>query len=354
MRALTVLTLFLASLLGFSLVGVGSPAFVQGAFLQGAFVQEALAQDDAAQESGAQGNGKPRRIVIASGPLGGTFYLAAGAICDRLNRTETEQALQCLVLPGGNSDENLAALATGAVDFALVQSDWQYRARLTDAAPEGRFDSLRAVLSLHAWAVTVIAAPGSGITQLSDLKERRISFGPNGVGDDFAGQALMTLTGWQDSDFAEIVELPLQDMPSALCEGRIDAMVLPLVHPDPWLARLLETCDAELIDLASGGIEKVSVAWPFMDRITLPAGLYSGQDQPLETFGLRAGLLTTAQEPAPIVAAVTEAILQDFDSFKQGYPLLLDLTAKRALQAAITAPLHDGIEALVASGRLFP
>ena len=302
----------------------------------------------------AQDDGALRRIVLASGPLGGSFYLAAGAVCERVNRATSEHRLQCVVLPGGNAEENLGRLADGSVDFALLQSDWQYRARLTDAVPGGRFTSLRAVLSLHAWAVSVVAAPESGITQPADLQGRRISFGPSGAIGEFAGQALMTLMGWSEPDFAEIVDLPLQAVPEALCNGDVDAVVLPLVHPDPMLARLFETCGAELIDLANSGLEKVSIAWPFMDRITLPAGLYSGQNQAVETFGLRAGLVTTAKEPAPVVAAVAEAVLQDFDGFKQSYPLLLDVSAKRTLQAAITAPLHDGIEALVASGRLFP
>jgi len=301
----------------------------------------------------AQDGAAPRRVVLASGPLGGTFYLAAGAICDRVNRAASEQSLQCVVLPGGTAEENLSALAAGRVDFALLQSDWQYRARLTDSVPGGRFNSLRAVLSLHAWAVTLVAAPESGITQAADLQGRRVSFGPGGAIGDFAGQALMTLMGWKASDFSEIVDLPLQEVPAALCEGRVDAVVLPLVHPDPMLGRLFETCRPELIDLASSGLEKVSIAWPFLDRITLPAGLYGGQAAPVETFGLRAGLVTTSREPAPVVAAVAEAVLQDFDAFKLGYPLLLDLNAKRALQAAVTAPLHDILEALVASGRLF-
>lgn len=302
----------------------------------------------------AQSADTARRIVIASGPLGGSFYLAAGAICERVNRTTSEHGLQCSVVPGGNSEANLAELADGAVDFALLQSDWQYRARLTDTAPGGRFTSLRAVLSLHAWAVTLLAAPASGITQPTDLQGRRVSFGPSGSIGDFAGQALMTLMGWKETDFSEIVDLPLAEVPAALCQGKIDAIVLPLVHPDPMLAQVFQACSPELVDMASSGLEKISIAWPFMDRITLPGGLYNGQSQSVETFGLRAGLVTTAKEPAPVVAAVAEAVLRDFDSFKQGYPLLLDLSDKRALQAAMTAPLHDGIEALVASGRLFP
>ena len=160
--------------------------------------------------------------------------------------------------------------------------------------------------------------------------------------------------GWESSDFSEVVDLPLQELPAALCEGRIDALILPLVHPDPTLARLFRSCDAELIDLASGGLEKVSIAWPFMDRITLPPRPLPGLGQPIESFGLRAGLLTTSKQPAPVVSAVAEAVLGDFDGFKQGYPLLLGLSAKRALQAAVTAPLHDGVEALVASGRISP
>jgi TRAP transporter TAXI family solute receptor len=302
----------------------------------------------------AQEQGKPHRIVIASGPLGGSFYLSAGAVCMQVNKTTAKHGLECLVLPGGNSEENLARLEAGDVNFALVQSDWQYRARLANAGPNGVFTDLRSVLSLHAWAVTLVAAPESGITQPADLLGRRVSFGPSGSIGDFAGQALITLMGWQSSDFAEVVDMPLHALPSALCEGRIDALVLPLVHPDPSLANLLEACQAELIDLASGGLEKISLAWPFMDRVTLNSSLYDGLTLPVESFGLRAGLMTTAAEPAEVVAAVTEAVLSEFEAFKSSYPLFLGLTARRAVHAAVTAPLHDGVEAFIDSGRLSP
>ena len=88
-----------------------------------------------------------RLFTVGAGEVGGGYYAAANAICDRVNRKEVGR-LRCSPEATSGSLYNLAALRNGQLDFALVQSDWQRAAyEGTDAfATAGPMTDLRSVM----------------------------------------------------------------------------------------------------------------------------------------------------------------------------------------------------------------
>ena len=279
-----------------------------------------------------------RSFVVAGGPVGGSYYRLAGQVCEAVALLPAAGDWRCLVLPTGGSGENLALLAAGAADFAIAQSDWLYRAQSefggedrTDAAP-------RSVVALEGRAITVMTGPESGIATLEDLQGKRLSFGPTGSPLAFGGEILLAALGWEPEDLGEIVPLDLADLPAALCDGRIDAFVLPLVHPDPMVEGALKACAPRLLEVRGEEIEKALQAWPFLSRLTIDSNTYPDPAGTAQSFGLRAMLATGAGQDAALVAAVTEALVA------RGHE-------DWALAPGPVAPVHPAaLEVLVARG----
>ena len=72
-----------------------------------------------------------RTIVIGTAPVAGIYFPAGGALCNLVNRQRERHGLHCLVESTAGSADNLERLRRGELDFALVQSDWQYLAGTT-------------------------------------------------------------------------------------------------------------------------------------------------------------------------------------------------------------------------------
>jgi len=91
-----------------------------------------------------------RLFSVGAGDVEGGYYSAARAICDAVNRAERGR-LRCSPEPTSGSLYNLAALADGQLDFALVQSDWHKHAIEGGSifATRGAMANLRSVMSLY-------------------------------------------------------------------------------------------------------------------------------------------------------------------------------------------------------------
>lgn len=284
-----------------------------------------------------------RTLVIGTAPVAGVYYAAGGALCNLISRERARHGLRCLVESTGGSADNLERLRRGEIDFALVQSDWQYVAVREGQGPDGApFEALRAVFSLHGQPVTVVAGAESGIDRLEDLRGRRISLGPAGSAIRAAGEALIGGLGWRRDDFEEIVDLSVDGQVEALCAGRIDAFVLPVSHPNGAVASAIASCGAALVEVAGPPVKRLTGDWPFYVSVTIPGGLYRGIDKPVQSYGARATLVTTAATPDDVVYEVVKATFENLEDLGRQHAALEGLVPERMVEAGNSARFHEG------------
>ncbi len=288
----------------------------------------------------ARGDDMP--IVIGTGPVAGTYFPVGGAICNVFNRAH-KGGRRCLVQSTGGSRDNLVRLARSEIEFALIQSDWQYLALNGGADDDlARIQDLRAVLSLQAHTITVVVHPDAGLSNLEDLKGRRVNLGPPGSGMRAAAESLLAALDWSRDDLGEIAELGPGKVGAALCEGQIDAFVLPVSHPHGTISAAAERCNARLLSVPDQVVARLGAEWPFYAPANLPAGVYNGQDAPVRSYGVRATLVTLARVPEDTVFDLTKAVLADLDRFTDQHPVLNHLSRAEITAAGRVAEIHAG------------
>ncbi len=281
--------------------------------------------------------------MIGTGPAAGTYFPVGGAICSVFNQARGGQGPRCLVEATAGSQDNLLRLTRGEIDFALVQSDWQYLASHGGQVGElDKADNLRAVFSLQAHAITIVANPSAGITALDDLKGRRVNLGPSGSGTRAAAEAFVAALAWSRADLGEILELPPADLAAALCEGRIDAFILPVNHPDGIVAAATALCSARLLEVPARVIDRISREWPFYAPARVPPGIYRGQDQAVRSYGVRATLVTMAKVSEDTVFALTDAVFSNLAALKGQHPVLGHLTREEMIGVGFVLETHKG------------
>jgi len=89
-------------------------------------------------------------------------------------------------------------------------------------------------------------------------------------------------------------------------------------------------------------VDKLVKEKPYYAKATIPAGLYPGNDQAIQTYGVLATMVSSSKVPAETIYQVTRAVFENFDEFKKLHPALANLDPKNMVKDGLSAPLHDG------------
>lgn len=281
-------------------------------------------------------------IVVGGGQPFGLYYPAAGAVCYLYGRTGTTS--RCLVDTYADSGEALQALSDGSVDFAVVQSDWQQHAvkGTSRFRADGPDQGLRAVFSLHGEAVTLVVRRAAGIRAVPDLMDKQVDFGPDETYRSLFMDMILAAEGLERDDLAGSSGLSLAAGLAKLCEGTLDAVSIVAAHANGAVAEAMARCDLEILALTGPAIDKLLRAGRGLSAITIPAGLYQGQDREVRTFGLRATLVTRDSQPKDVVARIATSTMEGLSWLRGRHPAFASLEPKTMAVSGLSAPLHEG------------
>lgn len=287
---------------------------------------------------------EPSFVTIGTGVITGLYYPAGGAICRLVNKGRVQHDIRCAVEATDGSLFNLAALRRGEMDMAIVQSDWQFHAYKGTARfrDEGPFKNLRSVFGLHGEPFTVVARADAHIGTFQDLKGKRVNIGPEGSGGRTLLDTVLKAFSWTVRDFALATELPATEQAGALCDNRVDAILLAGGHPSAVVQEAASSCAVVLVPVSGRSIRRLIDDSPWLASTVIPGGLYPGVPGDTETFGVKATLVSSSGVDADTVYEVTRTVFDNLDEFTALHPALRGLEAATMAKDGLAAPLHEG------------
>ncbi|ATW42640.1 TAXI family TRAP transporter solute-binding subunit [Glaesserella parasuis] len=282
-------------------------------------------------------------VTIGTGGQTGVYYVVGQSICQLVNRDTAKTNVKCNAPSTGASVANLNAIADKQMEMGIAQSDWQYHAYNGSSSFEGKKnDKLRAVFSIHPEPFTVMARTDAKIANFDDLKGKRVNVGDPGSGTRATMNVILAAKGWTDKEFKVASELKPAEMASVMCDNNLDAITYNVGHPNGALKEAAASCDAHLVPVTGEAIDKLVADHPYYAKATIPGGLYKGTDNPVDTFGVYATLVTSADVDADRVYTVVKAVFDNFDRFKRLHPAFENLKEEEMIKNALSAPLHEG------------
>ena len=283
-------------------------------------------------------------FTIGTAGQTGIYYVVGQSVCKLVNRNTSEHGYRCTAPATGGSIANLNAIAAGDMNFGIVQSDWQYHAYNGSSvfADVGPNEKLRSIFSAHPDVVTIVARADAGITTLEDLRGKRVNIGNPGSGSRATAEALLAAVGIDISEFALAAELKSAEQSQALCDNKIDAMIFSAGHPVGNIQEATVACDTVFLDVVGPEINKMVEETPYYSMATIPAGMYRGQPEMVESYGPLATLVTSTDTSDEAVYQVVKAIFDDFERFKSLHPAFANLEEEEMISNGIIAPLHAG------------
>ena len=283
-------------------------------------------------------------VTIGTGGQTGVYYVVGGSICKLVNRGTKDHDIKCTHTTGG-SVKNINGIRAGDLDMGVAQSDWQYHGYNGTAPkqfPDGAYEDLRAVFSVHPEPFTVVARADSGIEKFEDLVGKRVNVGNPGSGARATMEVVMDAVGWSMDDFKLAAELKSSEQSQALCDNKIDAMVFTVGHPSGTIKEATTSCESKLIPVTGEAIDKLAGDNSFYSQTAIPGGMYTGTDVDTPTFGVGATFVTSATVSEDVVYNIVAAVFDNFKRFKKLHPAFANLTEEEMITNNISAPLHAG------------
>ncbi len=282
-------------------------------------------------------------VTIGTGGVTGVYYPTGGAICRLVNKDRQSHGLRCSVESTGGSVYNLNAIRASELDMGVVQSDWQHHAyHGTDRFKGQGNRDLRAVFSLHPEPFTVIARRDANIRQFTDLAGKRVNIGNPGSGQRGNMDMLMRLYGWDKDDFKRVTELKSAEQAQALCDNKVDAIVFTVGHPNGSIKEATTACDTVLVPVTGPVIDKLIAEHDYYRTATVPGGMYSGNPDDVQTFGVGATFVSSTETPASTIYTVVRAVFENMPQFRRFHPAFAHLQEAQMVSDGLSAPLHPG------------
>lgn len=272
------------------------------------------------------------------------YYPTGGAICRLVNKSRKEHGIRCSVESTGGSVYNINTIRAGELDMGVAQSDWQYHAYngTSKFADQGPFKELRAVFSVHAEPVTIVARKDANIKNVMDLKGKRVNIGNPGSGTRASYEVMADALGFTDDTLALATEFKSSEQSQALCDNKIDAFFFLVGHPSGSIKEATTSWEANMVAVDGPAIDKLVADNSFYRKATIPGGMYTGTDADTPTYGVGATFVSSTKTPADTIYYVVRAVFENFDTFTKLHPAFANLKKEEMIKDALSAPLHDG------------
>ena len=154
----------------------------------------------------------------------------------------------------------------------------------------------------------------------------------------------MAAKGMTIADFSPATELKSNEQAQAVCDNKIDAMVFTVGHPSGSIKEATTQCETVLVTVSGPEIEELIADNPYYRTATVPGGMYQGNAEDTQTFGVGATLVTSTATSDDIVYVVTQAVFENMRRFRRLHPALGNLKEEEMIKDGLSAPLHDGAQ----------
>ncbi len=284
-------------------------------------------------------------VAILGGPEAGEYNQVAGLIAVALQQV----GMQGRAVITDGSVENLRLLGVGQGDVALAQNNVALAAvnGRSPFAGDAAVADLRALASLFPEEVHVIVSPGANISNLADLKGKRVDIGQPASGTHIDAEALLAAGGLSIADLAEASERGLAEGLKALKRNELDVVIATIGAPARSIQALTEGSGLTFLSLSEAEQARLTAAGSGAASgyvaVTMPAGTYSGQDQPVRTVAAAALLVTRAPLSDDEVITILRQVFDGIDFFAAGSAAGSQISRANA-KTGVTIPWHPAAE----------
>ena len=297
-----------------------------------------LAGSASAQQGG---NAIPSTIIsLGTATPGGGFPLYGNAFAEVMNAADPQLAIAPRNTRGSN--ENIPLLEKGELDMALVAGEPSYEAFMGMGRPRTHLKILTAMYSSPGMFVVRADSPYKTIR---DLVGQRIAFGAKGSGLPILSRYMLDGLGWkQDEDFQSVYLDHAGDGPAMVLDGRVAALWGAGIGWPGFAAVAGSPGGGRFIAPDADEIARIRAKHSFLKPLTVPAGSYPNQNDPINSMGSWSFVLTRENLPDDVAYQLAKTLHGVEATFCSKLAQACETTAANTIAAAPDVTLiHPGV-----------
>jgi uncharacterized protein len=221
------------------------------------------------------------KLTLGTAAAGGGFVPYGASLLDLLK--SIDPTLELRTVPTKGTADNVPMLEAGDIDLGLVSGEVTHEVFAGLDRPVTKLTVISVMYSTPGMFVT---RADSRYHRIPDLKGRPVVW--NGRGAGFATQARYVMDGLgldMDKDFEPIYIERLADGPPMVIDGHAAALWGGGLRWPGFIEVANNPRGARFIAPTPEEIQRIRAKYDFMKPMTVPAGLYPHQYDPIETVG---------------------------------------------------------------------
>jgi TRAP transporter TAXI family solute receptor len=277
-------------------------------------------------------------VVLGTATPGGGFPLYGDAAAKTINETDPSLSVEPRNTKG--STENIPLLEAGKLDIALVAGEPAYEAFAGIGRPR---INLKVIAAIYSNPGMFVVRGDSPARTVSDLIGKPVAFGTRASGLTLLSRYVLDGLGLdRDKDFQAIYLEQAGDGPAMVLDGRAAALWGGGIGW-PGFTRVAQA-GGRFIGLPAADAERIRAKHNFLKPITVPAGSYPGQAEPIGSVGSWSYILARPGLDDDIAYRLAKALHRGHDALAQRLPQGRETTPQNTFAAAPSPEqIHPGV-----------
>ena len=279
-------------------------------------------------------------LTLGTASSTGTFYYVGAAIG---NAVAKATPLNINVQATSGSNENISMVLNQDIDLGMANCDSIYSAyhgtmSYKDAGPQ---EDLREVASLYQSQLHVFTTEKSGITDISQLKGKKVCVGSQGTSYLFINEKILEAYGISMDDIRPFYMNYLESA-EALANGDIDAAFQTGGYPIAGIQQSAATTAFRMLPISDEVIAPIIEEFPFINKTVIPAGTYEHQSNESEvtTLGYATTMFCNAAADEDLIYTFVKGVLESLDTYQDTNDATRQIRPETIATSHI--PIHEG------------
>ena len=277
-------------------------------------------------------------IGIGTGGTGGIYYPYGGGVAEIWSKYVP--GIQAVAEVTGASVENVKLADKGETVIGEVMGDVAEAGYNGLDKFKGKKHNILSMAVMYPNLLQVVTLKNSGITNIEQVKGKRISSGSPGSGTNFMAEAVLKAVDIPLDSFKDS-RLSFTETANALRDGTIDVGFWSVGPGTSSILDLATTHDIVIIPITPEQTQKVLAANDTYASVDLAGGVYRGVDKPVPTIGVWNVMICQKSLAEDMVYKLVAALYEHNDYLRKIHPSAAYTTPENAVKYS-PIPLHPG------------
>ncbi len=279
----------------------------------------------------------PDKVTVLGGSARGSWYPIAVGMGKILSDAGTKGSAR---IGGGNA--NVVSVSTGQAEAGITFNFTAAMAANGEKPFDGKITNLRAICGLFDNFMHLVVTKDSGIKTVPDMKGKRFSMQPETAATTTMFRIILNAYGITPEDDLDIVFRGSQKKGAeAMMDRRADGLSTATIWPTGVVTELAVSRPITLVEIDDAGYAKIRAINPGLQRYTLPAGTYKGQDETVMGVGSMTALIVNESMSDDDAYWITKTLAENIKDVQSLHKGMRSLTVE-SMAKAEGIPMHSG------------